>query len=437
MNNLKDIIIDILVNIEENQLEELVHEINLKLNYPETLPSKTKTKALCIEYLKDKYNVKGSPARGQRNYWIMRGYSAEYAENAIKEYSSVYSSNSVNDVMKRHNVSKDEATQIIKDRSKRGLETFNKKYSEDEKRKIHSLKAVNDLENCIRLYGEKEGPKIYEERRKNLSKNVSKAGFIERYGEDLGLEKYKQFCEGTRKQNTLEGYIERYGKERGEKEFKKTNALKAFAHSKQGYISKYGYMLGTKKFKERQEKWQKSLLDRTQEELDAMNKSKGKTFDELAQRHGQEKAELIIRKRMHKFTAGKASKESLKLFIPIYKHLRRNCGLARNDILWGIDGSSEFFISDDGKFFLYDFTIPKLNLIIEYHGIAWHGTSENDNRINPYGVPLKETFIKDQHKKRIAEQNGFDVIVVWSTDNPIETENMIKDVINEKIKNDI
>lgn len=436
MNTLQDIIINALVNIEENQLEELINEINLK--YPETPPSKTKTKLLCIEYLKNKYNIKGSPTRGQRNYWLLRGYSAEYAEKAIKEYSGVYSTNSITAVMKRHNVSKDEAAQIIKDRSKQGLETFNKKYSENEKRKINRMKAVNSLENCIRLYGEKQGLEIYNERIKSLSKNVSKAGFIERFGEDLGLEKYEQFCEGAQKQNTLEGFIERYGKERGEKEYKKTSALKAYAHTKQGYRSRYGYNLGTKKFKERQEKWQKNIVDsRTQEELDAMNKSKGKTFDELVQRHGQEKAELIIKRRLHKFSAGTASKESLKLFIPIYKHLRRNCGLERTDVLWGIDGSSEFSMTDGSKFFLYDFTVPKLNLIIEYHGIVWHGRSENDNRISPYGVPLKETFIRDQYKKRIAEQNGFDVIEVWSTDDPIETENTIKDIIDEKIKNDI
>ena len=85
-------------------------------------------------------------------------------------------------------------------------------------------------------------------------------------------------------------------------------------------------------------------------------------------------------------TGGFVSKESIRFFIPLYKYCRK-LGIPRKDIYFGIKGSREFFIRDallehNGGGF-YDFCIPNLKLIMEYHGVFWHPKNRIDWK-NPH-----------------------------------------------------
>jgi len=130
-----------------------------------------------------------------------------------------------------------------------------------------------------------------------------------------------------------------------------------------------------------------------------------------------------------KYTTSKApthtSKESLKFFIPIYKQLRIH-GFSQSDIFWGIKGSHEYFIYNDSikSVFFYDFCIPKIKKIIEYHGTSFHP--------NPFWEKEKFdswkcTFLNisaydklkiDQYKENHARANGYDVLCIWSDSKP-------------------
>lgn len=115
---------------------------------------------------------------------------------------------------------------------------------------------------------------------------------------------------------------------------------------------------------------------------------------------------------------GKASKESLKLFIPLYKYLRKN-NILREDIYFGISGSNEYFLRSmkDKLFCKYDFTILSHKLIIEYDGIYWHNDKEKD-------------FIKEN----LAKTNGFKVLRICSTLEHNEKITIIKNFIDENIQ---
>lgn len=114
-------------------------------------------------------------------------------------------------------------------------------------------------------------------------------------------------------------------------------------------------------------------------------------------------------------TGGYVSKESLKFFVPLYKFCRK-LGICRSDIYFGINGSREFFIRDNslgkngGKF--YDFTIPKLNIIVEYHGIFWHPRERNLWK-NPF-INYDMALDSDNYKKMLAINFGMDYHIVWS-----------------------
>lgn len=107
-----------------------------------------------------------------------------------------------------------------------------------------------------------------------------------------------------------------------------------------------------------------------------------------------------------------ASKASLKFFIPLYKKIRR-LGVARNDVMWGIRGSKEFYTNYDSKNYGFDFTIRSKRIIIEFHGTFWHPKPGDDNWKNPY-TTLEAANKKEIIKKNIAESLGFTYIIVWS-----------------------
>lgn len=133
-------------------------------------------------------------------------------------------------------------------------------------------------------------------------------------------------------------------------------------------------------------------------------------------------------------TRGKASKESLKLFRLIsdqVKHLPIQC-------IYGHDQGSEWWLrTKSGEIKYYDFTIPELKLIIEYHGERYHPNinklshSELDEWRTPFTHKTAQEIIdNDNLKLTTAIDHGFEVIVVWSSDNTTSTVDRIVDKIS-------
>jgi hypothetical protein len=114
-------------------------------------------------------------------------------------------------------------------------------------------------------------------------------------------------------------------------------------------------------------------------------------------------------------------------------------GLRRQEIYWGIVGSSEYFIRDDDKLFWYDFTIPSHKIIIEYNGEHVHpnpalSLQERDDWKHAFsGELFNERMVHEQRKQQAAERLGYTIIYVWSK-NEIPTTiimEQIDDIINK------
>lgn len=67
----------------------------------------------------------------------------------------------------------------------------------------------------------------------------------------------------------------------------------------------------------------------------------------------------------------------------------------------------------------YDIFIPELNLIVEYYGNRWHYYKE----IYPpdYWDKVKKQYVwekwqKDRLKREFAEENGYNIEVIWEYD---------------------
>lgn len=63
---------------------------------------------------------------------------------------------------------------------------------------------------------------------------------------------------------------------------------------------------------------------------------------------------------------------------------------------------------------LYDFYLPKYNLLIEIDGDYWHSNSNNGFIVDKKFK--KKIFKNDILKNLIAEQNGFKLIRIWEKD---------------------
>lgn len=207
-------------------------------------------------------------------------------------------------------------------------------------------------------------------------------------------------------------------------------------------IQRHGKEEGTKKWKERQEKWQNTLNSKSKEEKVRINKSKAVTINSFVKKYGEEegKRQYLLYRQKTVVPFCKASKTSLKIFIPIYKFLRNN-NISRSDIYLGVNGSKEYFIRNGVNFYSYDFVVKSKKIIIEFHGSKFHPNYEKLNELEiknwksaykAEGPIVKE---KDDLKKQVAIDNNFLFIELYEEDgieyNINKSLVFIKGILNE------
>jgi hypothetical protein len=146
-------------------------------------------------------------------------------------------------------------------------------------------------------------------------------------------------------------------------------------------IEKYGEEEGKKIFTERQDKWLNSLLTN---------------------------GNLVIG----------YSKISQDLF---YKILDK-CEIADRDKIHFATHNKEFKLyKKEGGVWLYDFTDTINKKIIEFHGDMFHGNPKkykSHDYPHPFrkNITAQEMWDKDEHKKLLAEKNGFEILVIWDSE---------------------
>jgi hypothetical protein len=181
-------------------------------------------------------------------------------------------------------------------------------------------------------------------------------------------------------------------------------------------ISKYGIIEGNKRYTEM-----------------CRNLSYSQSLDGFIERYGEELGKKKYRDAIIKRCSNSGvSRESLIFFKKIYKDIRKK--INRNEIYWGIKGSREYFLydSESKKIFFYDFTIPSIGIILEYHGKRYHPNPkwnmEKWEKWNFLGISADEKRILDVYKNNLGEKNGFEVIEIFSDD---INENTQVDIINK------
>ena len=135
---------------------------------------------------------------------------------------------------------------------------------------------------------------------------------------------------------------------------------------------------------------------------------------------------------------GWASKASLKVFIPLYKWMRKSGFIIKSDVKLGVRGSMEYSIETEEAYYLYDFSILNLKIIIEYNG-PYHVKMINDVlQYNHHPHKIKESeaynlYFRELEKIQAAENLSFKVLVIWYDISPQENLEICKRFILENI----
>jgi hypothetical protein len=326
----------------------------------------------------------------KRTYWEKRGWSKEEIEEKRIVNKMPSSPMKINNWLNKVNektgklYTKEEANYKIKSFRKLNKEFWIEKgYSEeDAMNKVKEYQKENSNKFIKKIL---ENPENYTDRTETQINYWIKKG----YNIEDANKKLKERQDTT----SLEFHNNRYGEEDGLIRYNKRISNIAYNSSHKYYVDKYGILEGNK------------LYD--------------------------------IRLKSRIVPISKASKESFYFLKDIYKYLRKN-GIDKSDIYWGVGHSNEWFINTGSNLFFYDFTIPKLNIIIEYHGKMFQPNPEKildkDNwkclySGLSYDIVLKSDMIKEQ----IAIDKGYEYIKVYSDDNLHHKINEIIKKIDTKI----
>lgn len=276
------------------------------------------------------------------------------------------------------------------------------------------------------------------------------------YNEDDAILKVKEFQQkqgniaGKNRKENPEKYKDRFSTSL-EYWIKRTNTIeeaidkykdRQTTFSLEKCINKYGQIIGEQKWKERQEKWQNNLNNKSDEEKQRINKLKdGSSIDFFLKKgYSIEEAKKLYKisckKKVCPTTLGHSSKESLKIFEPLYYLLIEKYNVKVNDIYIGFKFSKEFYICTDERYYFYDFTIISKKIIIEYNGSKFHSppnlNEEEKTRWKSLynNISYNKVLEFDNKKIKIAEDNGFKVFIIWDYYTKEQIKNILFNIIN-------
>lgn len=357
---------------------------------------------------------------------------------------------------------------------------------------LRFLEYKNEMKNVVNtkdyyclLYGEEMGIIEFDKRNKNRLTPYNKQYWINKgYDEKVALEKIKNYK--TNKATSKDQFINRHGIEKGLDLFKKfQNTSK---HTLDKFIEKYSHDGYTKYQEYLSKKDSMSInwaLKKCNNDLNAAlallkdrKKSVLVTYDTILARVKDEKlaskiwfdindkkrinfnwalkkcdndyikaTELyakLLKKRRVKY--GNASKSSLKLLKPLFDYLNNNL-LENERIFLEIPESDGFFLYDkkNKRSYCYDFCFlgNSCKFIIEFNGIKWHPRYEKYKidellDIMPFyknEIQIMDKIKYDETKIKLAEEYGYDVLILWDDDSEEINKIKIVDFLNKsKIK---
>jgi hypothetical protein len=199
--------------------------------------------------------------------------------------------------------------------------------------------------------------------------------------------------------------------------------------SKNLCIEKYGEIDGLKKWRARQVNWQKTLHDKSIEELKRINKLKGVTLENMIRKWGE--IDGTEKYNDWKLTLGGRGKSvsniSQKLFFSILENI-----IDKNNVKFE-KHQKKFYIKEDKKFYYYDFKYH--NKIIEFNGDLFHAnpllynSEEYPNFYYP-NLTSKEIWKTDKIKLEKLDNIDMRYLIIWESEFKKDPDEILKKCLN-------
>jgi len=157
-------------------------------------------------------------------------------------------------------------------------------------------------------------------------------------------------------------------------------------------IEKHGYEKGVERWKSRQEKWQKTLSQKTDEE----------------------KREILLKKLRNFKRYSRKSIQAFQHILEFFPGVQLICG-THEKFLWD---------NVQNRIWFYDLYVPELNLLVEYQGKVFHpNPSASHEDLEKWSCPIskKNGIVKleeDLVKRACAERYGYNFFWLWEDKDP-------------------
>ena len=340
------------------------------------------------------------------------------------------------------------------------LQKYIEKYGEiDGKMKYIELSKSKSmsLDMCIKRHGQIKGHQVFRDYWDNTGFGTSKKAFEKRHGNEWETY-YKKFTENQGKNNTLSGKIIKYGINEGTIKYKELNEKKSKSSNKEtvvkkllnqgmsyqdiqifvnerwdnvslkSFISRYGGEDGEEKYREFTKKSRESNPI-CMEYYDKRNIPEEVAFEIISKLQWERNQKI-----------SRYSKESLNYLDKLSDILGKRgheCFYRENE-LGILLTKKEYDFYKKNRLFFYDFFVPDINLIVEYHGFRFHDDIDYDETLDTKeDVLYYKEYNRDFFKKWIAESRGYDVLVLrsWNIDFDLDKLfNLLKFKEEEKCK---
>lgn len=184
----------------------------------------------------------------------------------------------------------------------------------------------------------------------------------------------------------------------------------------ESFIKRYGNERGLLAYNKRIEKCRNTWNNRTQEDRNRINSSRGRTLAQLIDTHGEVEAKRIMSSR----TASNSSVSNLEK--EIVAELRKTFSNVHTQLR---------LHTNDCKVRLYDIVID--SMIVEVNGDFWHANPKfyKSTDIVRKGFTAQDIWQHDEEKRILAEHNSYYIVYVWESE---YRENKQK-VLNTLIRN--
>ena len=196
----------------------------------------------------------------------------------------------------------------------------------------------------------------------------------------------------------------------------------------------------------------------TDEEFKAYNKSRACTKENFIKRHGEEDG----LKRWDAYVARQIETKSEPYWVAKYgeeewaahcKRLRPKSQLGYSHIsqaafsqltgmisakVWYATHGGELRIDSEDHSYFYDCCIPDAKVVVEFQGDMWHANPakyqpDDHPHIHRPDITSADIWNYDEHKRKIAEEQGYRVLYLWESDYRKDPEGALQRLV-EQIK---